>query len=374
MIRKSDVQWWVLEVKKHPESAPQIIEELAKRLTELDTENERLRTEIIQMQQGVVGSPSTEVEDLRRKVAELQTMLESEAAAEPALVFLSGLMQSARLPFPQAQELIRTDQPVLDRKDLLELQSVLYVRPYDKVLLLTSQARGRKLRLADIPVLAESGGWPETEDSQASTDERLTAAIATTKQPRFRTIVTRRGFVRQVINLALDRALAQGDPILESPLHNDRLVDLVSSDRGDLLLVTRWGKWTRFPQRAISGQGAEALKLEPDDQVVAALPLISDTEVLVVTASGHVARRDTAQLEARTSPGGTGKPLIQAYDVLGIYPFQRGSQLLYLTYSGRMSLVPVESVPPLYKASKGTLVHDFGSDSVVAVTLIPHGA
>jgi len=30
MIRKGDIQWWVLEAKKHPESAPTIIEELAK--------------------------------------------------------------------------------------------------------------------------------------------------------------------------------------------------------------------------------------------------------------------------------------------------------------------------------------------------------
>jgi DNA gyrase/topoisomerase IV subunit A len=373
MIRKSDVQWWVLEVKKHPESAPEIIEELAQRLVEMDSENEQLRTEIIRMQQGTIGSASTEVQDLRRKVAELQTLMESEAATEPALVFVSSLMQLTRLPYPRAQELIRAGQPVLERKDLLELHRVLYVRPYDEILLLTSQGRGRKLRPADIPILAEGGSWPAREDIQGSTEERLSAAIATQKPPRFRTVVTRQGFVKQIISIALDRAMAQGDSILESPLHNDRLVDLVSSDRGDILLVTRWGKWTRFPQRAISGQGAEAMKLEPDDQVVAALPLISDIEVLVVTASGHVSRRDTAQLEARTSPGGAGKPLIQAYDVLGVYPFQRGAQLLYLTYSGRMRLVPVDGIPLLQKANKGTRVQDFGSDNVAAVTLIPHG-
>ena len=374
MIRKSDVQWWVLEVKKNPESAPDIIEELAQRLVEMDAENELLRTEIIHMQQGTANSASTEVQGLRRKVADLEKLIESEAVTEPALVFISSLMQSARLPFPQAQELLRTGRPVLDRQALLELQRVLYVRPYDEILLLSNQAHGRKLRPADIPVIAEGGSWPETEGIQASTNERLTAAIATQKPPRFRTIVTRYGFVRQIINLALDRAIAQGDPILESPLHKDLLVDLVSSDRGDLLLVTRWGKWARFPQRSISGQGAEALKLEPDDQVVAALPLISDTEILVVTASGHVSRRNTAQFESRTRPGGTGKPLIQAYDVLDIFPFQRGSQLLYMTYSGRMRLVPVDSIPPLQKANKGTRVHDFGSDSVATVTLIPHGA
>ena len=51
MIRESDVQWWILEAKEHPEATPQIIEELAKRLIELDTENEQLRATLIRLQQ-----------------------------------------------------------------------------------------------------------------------------------------------------------------------------------------------------------------------------------------------------------------------------------------------------------------------------------
>ena len=43
MIRKGDVQWWVLEAQKYPESAPIAIEFLSERLAELDTENEELR-------------------------------------------------------------------------------------------------------------------------------------------------------------------------------------------------------------------------------------------------------------------------------------------------------------------------------------------
>ena len=52
MIRKSDIQWWLLEVKKDPESAPGIIEALAGRLAELDVENERLRDELIRLRRG----------------------------------------------------------------------------------------------------------------------------------------------------------------------------------------------------------------------------------------------------------------------------------------------------------------------------------
>ena len=54
MIRQSDVQWWVLEAQKHPESAPSIIKELAARLIELDQENERLRDDLIRLRRGAI--------------------------------------------------------------------------------------------------------------------------------------------------------------------------------------------------------------------------------------------------------------------------------------------------------------------------------
>ncbi|MEA3340707.1 MAG: hypothetical protein U9R15_12125 [Chloroflexota bacterium] len=41
MTSKDDVKWWGLEAKKHPESVATIIEELARRLIELDVWAER---------------------------------------------------------------------------------------------------------------------------------------------------------------------------------------------------------------------------------------------------------------------------------------------------------------------------------------------
>jgi len=145
----------------------------------------------------------------------------------------------------------------------------------------------------------------------------------------------------------------------------------VSGDKGDLLLVTRWGKGVRFPQRAIAGPGSVALELDADDEVVAALPLTSDSVVLIVTASGHVGRLDTARFEGRVRPGGAGKPLIQAYDVLGAFPCEPQARLLYLTYSGKLVLVSTDNIPVYERTGKGTLVRDLGRDPAVAVARIP---
>jgi DNA gyrase/topoisomerase IV subunit A len=372
MIRKDDVKWWVLEAKKHPESAPTIIEELAKRLAELDAENERLRDELVRSQhRAPAAADTTEVDDLRSKVATLQTLLSSEVAAEPVVIFLSDRLQSARLPLSLAQQWAHEERPALSRQAMLSLRFLLLAQPQDELLLFTSQGRGLKLSPSDAPLLAESDDWPAAEGQDLADGERLTAAVAVSLPPRFWTVVTRRGYARQLLRIDLDRRVEKGDQLIESSFRRDVPVAAVNGDQGDLLVLTRWGKGVRFAHRAIPGQGTVALKLEPDDEVVAALSLPSETEMLIVTAAGYAVRRDTSQFEAWVRPGSKGKTLIQAFDVLGAFSCESPAHLLYLTYSGKLVLVPTADIPLQQRSGKGAQVHVFDRDPAVAVALVP---
>jgi DNA gyrase/topoisomerase IV subunit A len=372
MIRKDDVKWWVLEAKKHPESAPTIIKELAQRLAELDAENEHLRNEVIRLQRRTpAATDSTEVSALQRKVNTLQTLLDSKTSTEPSVVFLSDRLQAVRVPLARARQLADEGRPLLGGRGSRGLSRLLLAHPNAELMLLTSQGRGRKLLLSDIPPLVEGSDWPAAEGPELAANEWLTAAVAVTKPPRFWTVVTRRGFVRQYLRISLDRILAQGDRVVESPIRNDVPVAVVNGDEGDLLVLTRWGKGVRFSQRAIESQGSVALELDPDDEVVAVLPLLSDTQILIVTAAGFAVRRDTARFEARSRPGGKGKALIQAFDALGVFPRQPEAHLLYLTYSGKLALVPMADIPLHTRSRKGERVRMFDRDPAVAVAFIP---
>ncbi len=372
MIRNDDVKWWVLEAKKHPESAPTIIEELAKRLTELGAENERLRDELVRSQHRAPAAAATaEVDDLRSKVATLQTLLSSEASAEPAVVFLSDQLQAARLPLSLAQQLADKERPALNRQAMLSLRFLLLARPQDELLLFTSQGRGLKLSPSDVPLLAESDDWPAAEGPKLANGEWLTAALAVSPPPRFWTVITKRGYARQLLRIDLDRRIEKGTQVIESQIRRDVPVAAVNGDQGDLLVLTRWGKGMRFSHRAIPGQGTVAIKLEPDDEVIAALSLPADVEVLIVTAAGYAAGRDTSQFEARVRPGGGGKTLLQAFDVLGAFPCESEGHLLYLTYSGKLVLVPTVDVPLQQRTGKGVQVRAFDRDPAVAVTFVP---
>lgn len=375
MIRKRDVQWWVLEAEKHPESAPSIIQELAARLTELDEQNERLRNEIIRLRRRApAATSSARVKALQAKVEALQTALKSQDLSEPSLVLLSDQALSARIPLSLAREMALDGRPVLDAQAALRLSYLLVAHPQDELLLLTSHGRGFRRMLADIAPLAEGGPWPASPAEELTASERMTTAVSASEPPRFWTVVTRQGYVQRFVRVALERRLEQGTQLFQSPFRNDAPSAIVSGDQGDLLVVTRWGRAVRFSQRVIETQGSVALELGPGDEVADAIALPDESEILIVTAAGAALRRETSQFAARSRPGGAGKALVQARDVLALRSYSVHAELLYATYGGRLVLASVADVPLSDRADRGTILCDMRRDPAVSVTLVPAGS
>jgi DNA gyrase/topoisomerase IV subunit A len=371
MIRKDDVKWWVAEVERHPEAAASIVEELADRLIALDAENERLRDELIKLERRApTGLESDQVSALRNRVATLQALVDSEMSDEPYLAFLADHGQSARMPVVQAHKLAREEKPVLGKQEMVGVRRLLIGRPREHLILLTSQMRGLKDRFSAVPLLTEGKGWPG-EGRELGENEWLTAAATAAREPRFWTIVTRRGFVRQLIRIDFDRRVEKGEPLIESPFPRDVPVAIVDGDEGDLLVATRWGKVARFPQRSIEGGGATALELEPDDEIAAAIPLKAEANVLAATAAGFVVRRGADQFPAQPRPGGKGKSCIQAFDVLGAFGCEPEDRIAYLTYSGKVLFAAVSDIPLYTRSSKGARVFTLDRDPAVAAAIVP---
>ena len=373
MIHKSDVQWWVLEARKHPEAAESIIEELAKRLIELDTQNEKLRDEIGQLQRHTQAPVATEeIERLRSQVSSLQEQIRDTNTHTPSVLLLTDTFEACRIPVTRAARVARDGRPISQNQLTSRPRHMVYALPGDQPILLTSTGRGIRLEPSGLPQPGDSAGWTRPAGFQAQLTERLISATATSASPRFWTVVTRKGIVRQLIHTDFDRRLSQGTQLLESPLRNDPAVALVNGDEGDLLLMTRWGMAERFPHRSLIGQSSAALEVGEDDQIAEALTIKADTEILIVTASGYVMRRSTSRIASRPRPGGKGKALIQAYDVLAVLPIRPKARLLFLTYSGNLVLASIADVPLVERLGKGTQVHDFTHDPAVSVVIIPY--
>lgn len=372
MIRKSDIQWWLLEANKHPESAPLIIEELARRLVELDTENERLRTEILRLRRRSARATSgTEMETLQRRVQTLTDLLQHHDAQGTALVLLGEGLAAARMTLSSALDRAQQHGQALHQQAALQFRSALLVQPGDDLLALTTHGRGLWLLPADLPALPADGNWPAAAHSDLKPGEQVAVIVSVRDRPRFWTIVTRRGYVQRFVRVAFDQKLAQGHQLVQSPVHNDEPAAIVDGDHGELLLVSRWGQALLFSQRTIEPQGSVAMDLEPGDEIAAALALSTDGEIVLATASGYASRRDTASLAARTKLSAPGRSLIQAHDVIALFPYTPRSRLLYLAFSGRLASASLSGLPQQDRAGKGAVVCDLSGDPAIAVICVP---
>jgi DNA gyrase/topoisomerase IV subunit A len=312
-------------------------------------------------------------------VDSLQDILQHKDSTDASLVLLSEHLQAVRIPMLHAQELAAAGQPILNTRAMLSLHSGTWAGPGDDLLILSNQGRGFKRLLTDISPLSDNGRWPDAPDEEWVPGERPAALLAASRPPRFWTVVTRRGYVQRLVRVACDQKIARAEPLFKSPVRRDEPVAVVSGDKKDILLITRWGKAVRFAQRAIETQGSIALDLDPGDQVVAAVALeledakdSTESEILIVTASGYGMRRNSRDVQARMRPGGTGKTLIQAHDVLAAFytlGTSPGAELFFVTYGGNLVVAPTHAMPLHERLSKGTLLSDLGQDPAIAVTL-----
>lgn len=375
MIRKSDVKWWILEARKHPEAAPDIIEGLVERLTELDEQNESLRDQIIHLQQRQPATKTTsaQVQTLQRQVDVLKGMIEGESSTENAIVFLSEQLQAARTSPSRIENLVKRGQTLFTKPTLIDLCALLAARPHDELLLLTNQSRGFRFLLPDIAPLIDETQWPAPIESTLQPGERVTLATVVREPPRLWTTATQRGYVQRFVRAAFDKQVHDSAPVMTSPFRNDPPVAIVDGEQGDIMLLTRWGEAVRFPQRTIDVRGSLATTLDPDDRCVAAVALQPEAIVLIVTTSGQAARYDTSSLSPLAKPGAKSRRIMLARDVMAVLPCSPQSQLLYLTYSGKLFLTPAASIPLQTRAGKGTHLHHTPNDPILAVTLVPEG-
>lgn len=374
MIRKSDVNWLLLEARKHPEAAPQMLEALIERLTELDKENEALRDQIVHLQHRqtpVTESSSAQVQSLRRQIDVLKGIVDGQSASENALVFISERLQTARTSIARARDLVRQGKAMLDKHTLLDLAGLLDVRPHDEILMLSNLARGFKILASDVTPMIDEEHWPETTGPTLERGERLTVAASVGEPPRFWTVATARGYVQRFVRVAFDQTVEKAGTLLESPFHNDPPVAILDGSRGDVMLLSHWGEAVRFAQQTIDVAGSVATQIEPDDRFVAAIALPADMEALILTTAGQAARYDTHKLPAIAKPGAKSRRIFLARDVMALFPCPPDTHLLYLTYGGKLNLLPTSEIDLLTRAGSGKELPGVRRDPILAATLIP---
>jgi len=181
------------------------------------------------------------------------------------------------------------------------------------VLLFSNSGRVYRLKAHEIPKRDRTArGTAVVNVVAMRPDDRVAAVIDTRdyETNRYLLMATKRGIVKKTLFREYDSSRSEGIIALNLR-HGDEVVRVhPTSGSGDVLLVTRKGKAMRFPLTSVRSMGRTAtgvigIRLDDDDEVVSCNVVGDEGELLIVTENGYGKRVKLSQFP-RKGRGGKG--------------------------------------------------------------------
>jgi hypothetical protein len=340
VLDKKDAQWWLLEVQKRPDSAPDLIRALADRLAFLDKQNEQLRAELIALQREMQGS-SPEVAALQARIRELEAALR-EGAAERHVILYSAdsIVLNAPLHEATAYMPARPYPPQV---------ALLTARPAAELLIITAEARLFALTLSALPTpaLGSHALLGNPRDVAAILDR---AAFA---QQRFLTLYTQRGYLYSLLAGMINSAATKHERLIRNLPTDDPIIGALPSSNADLFVLTNKGRWTRFPERSLSGTGSLALPLGEAEHLIGVVSLPADAELCFISKDGRAFIRSTTEMPAKRTHGTLGGTLLRGRHLCGV---TTAREILALSTTGRLIHTDWEQLGSAAHGENGALL------------------
>ncbi|MXY95907.1 MAG: DNA gyrase subunit A [Caldilineaceae bacterium SB0664_bin_27] len=178
----------------------------------------------------------------------------------------------------------------------------------DQLFIFSAAGRCYRLGVHELPQEGRRNLADLTDFSRRETIASM-LALPHPANEGFLFLVTRQGAVKRIAVADFTQAALTALNVI-SVNGKDRLAcALVTPGNGEVMLVTRMGRSIRFPEEKVRAMGTAArgvtgINLKRDDEVVAALPVAPDGELLTVTSAGYVKRTPISEFSLQGRGGG----------------------------------------------------------------------
>ncbi|MDE0142608.1 MAG: DNA gyrase subunit A [Caldilineaceae bacterium] len=178
----------------------------------------------------------------------------------------------------------------------------------DQLFIFSAAGRCYRLGVHELPQEGRRNLADLTDFSRRETIASM-LALPHPANEGFLFLVTRQGAVKRIAVADFTQAALTALNVI-SVNGKDRLAcALVTPGNGEVMLVTRMGRSIRFPEEKVRAMGTAArgvtgVNLKRDDEVVAALPVAPDGELLTVTSAGYVKRTPISEFSLQGRGGG----------------------------------------------------------------------
>ncbi|MEN2992114.1 MAG: DNA gyrase subunit A [Bacteroidia bacterium] len=280
----------------------------------------------------------------------------------------------------------------LGEKDFI--QDILTARPHDYLLLFTRRGFCHWLKVYDIPEAQRNQKGRHIHNLLAlQPEDRVVAYLnvasleADWVQRHSILFVTRQGLVKRTPLTEYSRPRSRGiialgirpeDALVSALLLEDKAVQ-------EVILVSAQGQAIRFALEEVRPMGREAtgvigMRLDPSDEVVCGLPVVSEKALLVVLSAYGYGKATPIEAYRATHRGGQGVralrvtpktgPIVAALPLL-----DQTTDLLLVTHQGQSIRLPAQEIPLQGRDAQGVrLIRLKENDQVVALSLIPSEA
>ncbi len=333
MLDKKDAQWWIAEVQKHPESASDLVRILADRLAFLDKQNEELRGELIALRRKQLGvSPSADVTAMRERIQQLEVALRQSRSGQRIIVYARDRVEiNTGLDVAQKEGLGR-EMP----GDI----ALLLCNALANLLIVTDNSQVFSLAYNDLPTADDSPTMLGNPNNVASILDQ-----AALERSRFLALLSGNGYVYSLIVGKVAQAAKRQEKLLRNLIPGDPIVAAVPSYNADLFAVSEKGRWIRFPEKVVAGTGSLVMELPKGDRLVGLTPLVTDSDLLLLTTDGKLFLRLSTDFKVRR-PGTSAGMVLRGQSVFGV---SSAPEITILTRLGKLLTVRAAELP--FKAS-----------------------
>lgn len=139
----------------------------------------------------------------------------------------------------------------------------------------------------------------------------------------------------------------------------------------EIFIVTEKGMGIRFPERVISPQGDQGIRISGDDKAIGLTSTHEEGNVFLIGADGRGTIRSMQGFAANKSAGGSGKIAFKNNHVIGCAAIEPMDELFLISRLGKIIRFPADEVPITDGPVQGVICMSLRADEVTTFTRNP---
>lgn len=308
LITPRQVEEWIREIEERPASAPAIIRQIAKRLSELTDMNEQLLAENIVLKNGSrvqeyesrITNLEYQLEMLKRQVGNLPETDEVVEDTWSVILYEAGGRVFRVLL--TAEELISGELlSSLDDAVMFKHPQLVVVNSHEELLFVFDSGRTETMPTAKInPTGGGTLDWEEALQLDVRGGEELVTVLPIGKMALYDYCIqiSRRGYTKKIRESFLETCIASGNVGTGVISTMDRTCSLVlCSEMDKIVVVSRDGALANIPVAGLPFTIQESFRLNSSDHVQTAIVIHEAHSFVAITQNGMVFHRETEWLE-----------------------------------------------------------------------------